>query len=656
MALRKPWRFNGVDVFKVFPATILPDGRKIPLIKGWQEQATDDPEIIKMWGSLFRERLKYWAVPTGPVNNLLVLDVDVKGGGLETIKTLYIPQTLSQRTVSGGIHYFFKYPQNGKHYGNKVKFQPGLDTRGAGGYVMYYGSDGQPIAEAPDWLLDQVAADVTPPVVQGSTVRVAPEIAQGIIQQSLQAIREAPEGESNNVLNVESFKLGQLVASESITRLYAEEALFQAALARGKPAHEAKATINSGLDGGSKKPIVNPFGASAPQINFDMPMPPAPPDRWTPAFFTRQDLLNTSNLRRPQLFQDWSTEDIHITTADGGTGKTTLKLFEAVCFALGERFLGFNPVQTGKTLFITGEDTDKKLGAMIGQILRQMGYLENFPGFAEKVDVVLNSIVVKKDADLCLIVRDRNGFIHPNMDAMRKLLEAIDDIKPKMIVFDPISSFWGSEAQLNDMNKAVTKFMSELAERGICVEMINHMGKSSSANKDMTQFAGRGGSGLPSNSRVSKVLRPIFEEEYAEMTGETLSEKQSAMMCVINKFTDGSPLYNKPFLILRDGYLFSRKNLTPNKEREQEEKLSDVERVFVFIKQERDADRYPSSNVVKAHFALCGNPIGDTRTKRAIEMLMYQGHLGDKIKLVDNPDATMSDKVFVITDLDGKEL
>lgn len=657
-------------MFKVFPATLTPDGRKVPLIKGWQEQATDEPEQIKLWQDIFRDRLKIWGVPCGPVNDILVLDVDVKGGGLDTLKNLegQIPLTFAQRTPSGGVHYFFRYPKDGKHYGNKVKSlagYPGLDTRGVGGWAAFYGFEANgalQLAVAPDWLTRVAAAtsdsgSAAMAVAPGSIIRLDPSIAEGIVNSALENIRQAPEGESNNVLNVESFKLGQLVASESITRDYAESALFRAALERGKPSYEAKATIKSGLDGGSKKPLTSPFGSAAPVIYIEMPPPPVP-ERWTPSYFTKQDLLNVSHLRRPQLFQDWSTEDIHITTADGGTGKTTLKLYEAICLALGERFLGFNPVQTGKTLFITGEDTDKKLGAMIGQIVRQMGLLEPLPGNPEKVETVLSSIVVKKDADLCLITKSRDGFINPNAEAMRKVLEAVQDIRPKLIVFDPISSFWGSENALNDMNKAVTKFMSELVERsGACVEMINHMGKSSSASKDMTQFAGRGGSGLPSNSRVSRVLRPVFEEEYEQLTGEQLnSPVESAMLCVVNKFTDGSPLYNKPFLILRQGHLFTRKALSDVKVKEAEKQFSDIERVFTYVTEERAALRYPSKGVIEAHFMTCGNPMSKDRAKRAVDMLVYQGHMGEKLKMIENPDQTQSDRVFVITDMDGKEI
>lgn len=644
-------------MFKIFPAWITPDGRKVPLEKGWQELATNDSVTLENWKILYGQRLQIWGIPCGPVNDILVLDFDTKSGGLETLKTLHIPDTLSQRTLSGGVHYFFRYPRDGRHYGNRVGFLPGADIRGVGGWAAYYGfiNERTPIAEAPAWLIEAAASE--PVASTGPAVKIDPAIARGIIEAALDNVRNAAPGEANNTLNVESFRLGQLVASGSLIREDAYNALYKAAVERGKPAYEAKATITSGLDGGAAKPITSPFGDKPPTAQFSIPDMPAPPLRWTPEQFSHQDLLNTSKLRRPQLFKDWSAEDITITTADGGTGKTTLKLYEAICLALGVPFLGFEPMQTGKTLYITGEDTDKKLAAMLGVMLRQMGLLENVPGNHERVDRVRNSVLVKKDADLCLITKDRQGFIHPNPDAMRKLMEAVDDIRPKLIVFDPISSFWGSESALNDMNKAVTKFMSELAERsGACVEMINHMGKSSSQAKDMTQFAGRGGTGLPSNSRISRVLRPVFEDEYTELTGEQLAEKQSAMMCVINKFSDGSPLYNKPFLILRDGHLFIRRNLTPQKEKEAEEKMTDVERVFTFIKEQRSADRYPTLPVIIGHFQMNGNPLSKERVRNAVKMLQFQPYLGEMIRSIDNPDQSVTDPAYVITDDQGKEI
>jgi RecA-family ATPase len=653
-------------MFKIFPGTYTSDGRKVPIaeMKGWYENqlASSDQHQVAEWNKLYSHKIKLWMVPTGVQNGLLVLDVDVKDGvdGFKTIKerNYHLPQTMSQRTRSGGLHYIYRYPMDGRRYGNRTKFDTGLDVRGEGGYIAYYGTDSTPIAEAPQWLMEEALKAEVKSIAEldpSQLVKISWPIVQEILNSACENIRQAPEGESNNVLNVESYRVGQLIPSGSLDRDTAYSTLFKAAKDRGKPDYEAKATINSGLDGGGKTPYINPFGNEMPVLTI----PEAPQvitDRWTPTFFTKYDLTNMSKLRKPQLFKDWSTEDISITTADGGTGKTTLKLVEAISLALGESFLGFECSSPGRTLFITGEDTKEKIGAMLGAILKQMGLLDGTPENDAKVRKVMDSILVKKDTDLCLITKSKDGFINHNMEALKKVMEAVEDIRPKMIVFDPIASFWGSEAALNDMSKAVAKFLGHLVEKSnACVEVINHMGKQSSNNKDMSQFAGRGGTGLPSHSRVSRVLRPVYDEEFSELTGMELGDR-GAIMCNVNKFSDGSPLYNKPFLIVRNGYLFERVTLVESKIKEEQEKMGDNERIFTYIAEERGQGRYPSKGVIQAHFSMRGEKISKDRVAKSLEFLGYMGHLGEKIKAIENPDVEVGGKVYVITDMSGKEL
>lgn len=647
-------------MFKYFPGTFTTDGRKVPIAEmvGWKEKATNDQAILTQWAHQYAHKIKVWMMPTGSTNGIIALDIDVKDDGYETAKKYFTPTTLSQRTKSGGLHLLYKYPQDGRTYGNRVKFDKGLDIRGENGYVAVYGFDNCPIAEAPEWLLEEALKGIEDhaPVNPEDIVKISPEIVKEIVTSACDNIRNAPEGESNNVLNIEAYKVGQLLPSGSISREEAFNWLFKAAKERGKPDYEAKATINSGFEGGGKNPFTDPF-TKAPPI-FTIPeMEQKIVDRWTPSFFQRYDLTNLSKLRRPQLFKDWSTEDISITTADGGTGKTTLKLLEAICLALGEPFLGFDCISgEGRTLFITGEDTKEKLGAILGAILKQMGLMDGQPHNEEKVRKVMNNILVKKESEMCLITKGKDGFIKVNKESLDQVFQAIEDLKPKMIVFDPISNFWGSESALNDMSKAVATFMGKLVERSnACVEVINHMGKASSKDKDMSQFAGRGGTGLPSHARVSRVLRPIFDEEFLELTGYELGDR-SAILCNVNKFSDGSPLYNKPFIILREGFLFSKVTLVEQKVKEHQEKMSDTERIFTYIVEERRVGRYPTKNVIAAHFNMTGEKLSRERIQKALEFLGYMGHMGEKLKIIDNPDIHAGGKVYIITDATGKEI
>lgn len=634
-------------MFKIFPC----NHNKIPLVTDWQSLATTDQAQIAAWTATYGEAIGSWGIPTGPTNNLLVLDIDVKKGtdGFKALEGKSIPTTMSQTTPSGGLHYIYEYPADGEHYGNKVGFLPGLDARGDGGYICYYGTDTQPIAKAPTWFLESVKAN-SQPLIQGDLIKVSSSIGEQQLLESLENIREAPEGESNNILNIEAFKVGQLVKAGSITEARAKEQLLSAAKDRGKPDYEANATINSAFKGSNIKPLTSPFGE--PVLAFPLPDIPVQ-ESWTPKQFTLFDLTNTSHLKKPQLFENWSSEDIHLTTADGGTGKTTLKLNEAICLALGESFLTFRCLQPGgKTLFITGEDTAEKLGAMIGMICKQMGILNN----AEKMNKVLSSIVVKKDSDMCIITKDKQGFLAPNQDAMNKVLQAVHDIKPKMVVFDPISSFWGSEAALNDMAKAVNKFMGRVATEGkCCVEMINHMGKTSSSTKDMSQFAGRGGTGLPSNARVSRVMRAIDEEEYTKITGRELEDSDSPIMINVNKFTDGSPLLNVPFLAVRKGFLFVHQTINMMQAKENNEG-KDIARLMGFMKEALQSGKYPTKSVAIGFFANMDDKLSKDRVVNALNVLTFMGHKGETLKIVDNPDMTQDEKVYVLADVRGKEI
>ena len=139
------------------------------------------------------------------------------------------------------------------------------------------------------------------------------------------------------------------------------------------------------------------------------------------------------------------------------------------------------------------------------------------------------------------------------------------------------------------------------------------------------------------------------------MFGVDLQEDKSAILCNVNKFTDGSPLFNKPFVIVRDGYLFTRQMLSQGKAKEMEQRLSDIERVFAFIKKEREKNKYPTKSVVIGEFKNNGNPISKVAVETALNMIQYHGHMGEKIKQIDNPDITVKDKALVITDEAGVE-
>ena len=122
--------------FRVFPVT--PGAAKPPAISGWQAKATTDPEVIR----------RVWAkdaynigIKTG--DGLFVLDVDLKKGAAaqEAFDALALSaddqDTFRVRTAHGGWHLYYR---TDSPFRNDVEFEPGLDIRCVGGYVVAPGS------------------------------------------------------------------------------------------------------------------------------------------------------------------------------------------------------------------------------------------------------------------------------------------------------------------------------------------------------------------------------------------------------------------------------------------------------------------------------------------------------------------------------------
>lgn len=164
---------------------------KHPWVSAWQRQATTDPGTISGWWKRWPDAHPLLA--TGLASDLVVLDVDPRHGGDETLDALVrthgaLPETTEVLTGGGGRHLFFRHPgpafrvpnsAGGVRPDGQVKgLGPGLDVRGDGGYVVappsghvsgrhyeWEGSshpDDVPPAPLPAWLLARVAVPGTP--------------------------------------------------------------------------------------------------------------------------------------------------------------------------------------------------------------------------------------------------------------------------------------------------------------------------------------------------------------------------------------------------------------------------------------------------------------------------------------------------------------
>lgn len=111
---------------------------KTPLVPWLEYQhRAAEPETIEGWYDRWPDANV--GVVTGAISGLVVIDVDPKHGGEESLDELRashgpLPFTPEVRTGGGGRHLYFFHP--GGAVRNRVGFAPGLDVRGDGGVIV----------------------------------------------------------------------------------------------------------------------------------------------------------------------------------------------------------------------------------------------------------------------------------------------------------------------------------------------------------------------------------------------------------------------------------------------------------------------------------------------------------------------------------------
>ena len=126
---------------KIFPCLV---NAKNPITTNGYKDASSDPDQIRTWWE--KHPNSNIGLATGKDANLVVVDVDVKNdaGGMESLKQLQDEcgdfDTLMVHTPSGGLHFYFEYPQGNYDIRNAAGLRAGIDIRANGGYVIAPGS------------------------------------------------------------------------------------------------------------------------------------------------------------------------------------------------------------------------------------------------------------------------------------------------------------------------------------------------------------------------------------------------------------------------------------------------------------------------------------------------------------------------------------
>lgn len=306
---------RGWPVFPCNPRVDPPDTpskqrkSKAPLVPGPDKDANDkpiphtgglwrastDPEQIRAWWAKFPKALI--GMPTGARSGVFVIDLDPKDAPLETVlRTLHdavgpLPQGPRTETQSGGLHIWFKLPDEGAIPKNSAGRLERIDWRGDGGYVIVPPStmadgkayrwlvspDDLAFPEAPLELLDLVyqrgafarvrqdgigSAEGTPavraPRISDDPAEAAiRKYAHGALERVRGEVARAAQGRRGFELNAAAWVMGPFVELGVLTEREVTAPLQDAADACGLTAtdgvHERDAKIERGIAAGRMK-------------------------------------------------------------------------------------------------------------------------------------------------------------------------------------------------------------------------------------------------------------------------------------------------------------------------------------------------------------------------------------------------------------------
>jgi RecA-family ATPase len=295
--------------------------------------------------------------------------------------------------------------------------------------------------------------------------------------------------------------------------------------------------------------------------------------------------------------------DVRTRIAAGGTGKTTLALFEAVTLALGRELWGRKPEGAVRTFLVTREDARETLVARLGEIMAPMLLSGD-----ERSQVLRNVMVLDLSGESFRLSAIEGDVVVPHKENMNRLLDVCREWKPDWIIFDPLVSFGVGESRVNDAEQGMVEAFRVL-RNGLdcCIEGIHHTGKANAREKKDDQYAGRGGSALSDGCRMVAVMNPMDPAEWLTATATPLRESEQGIVMTLPKLSY-SPR-QEPIYIRRSGYRFEY--VLPLIQTPEEKAESNSRKVLNFITSEYAAGRKYSQTDLDT----CMEKLELTRTK-----------------------------------------
>ena len=424
---------------------------KHPLTLHGVKDATRDESTIRRW---WREYPKAnIGIATGEVSDLIVLDVDARHGGLESLRQFEdengpLPGVPTVRTGGGGFHFYFKHFPG---LGNRVGLLQGIDVKSDGCFVVYPGSIHKS-GRRYRWLYGRTPRKVSTAPFPAPLLKFAKSRTSAIATESESTI---PEGKRNATLT----SLAGAMRSHGATQQAIEAGLLEDNARRCDPPLSDK-EVRGIARSISKYPVSSYELLSASSKNDEAA-------ETILKFRTGVEIANETAAEVPWIVRPYVASGA-LTEADGKVklGKTTL-VTQMVSAALdGTTFLG-EPTSQTEVVYLTEQ------------------HLISFRAAMERAN-----ILGRRDFTV-LSWTDTIGMSWPSV-----VSATVDECKKRkagLLIVDTLGQFAGlvgdSENNAGDALKALRP-LQLAAKQSIAVVIVRHERKSGGSIGD----SGRGSS------------------------------------------------------------------------------------------------------------------------------------------------------------------
>jgi len=438
---------------------VIPVGRdKRPALGSWKEYQTrrvTEGEIRRWWTERPAAGV---AILTGALSGVIVVDADSEEGSRAVRKLMNGP-TLEARTGGGGTHYYFRHP--GGRVPSLVRFMPGVDCRGDGGYVVAPPS-GHPSGGLYSWVNWGTVPAPLPPAL-------AARLRSGARRNSVDWGASVPKGTRDQELTRRAGKLlrAGLTPRETLDVLVAVNAAY---CRPPLPAEQVRKIVRSIAAREAERRTTERKGAFTVLPQREMLRRYAEDEtRWT--------------------IVEWLPEGAcGLLVAPPGNYKTWLLAAVAFSVSTGEPFLGRWAVHApGPVLFIQQEDPWSMLESRLSRM-----FVQEAPsaGAGQDPEYRLDCRFVERLDSMPVYWYTDRRLRFSDRDVVAAMERTIANLRPRVVLIDPLYTAADSRDYMAESAQRMAELKVMRDKYGCSFIVAHHTTVAGAASKDRSAIWG----------------------------------------------------------------------------------------------------------------------------------------------------------------------